>query len=244
MNYKEILFEKEKPLAMITLNRPEKLNAYTVVMGKEIASALRDAQKDRNIKVVIVTGAGRGFCSGVDIAGGRGRTEADPLRSDTAMGPAVRQLNLFDKPVIAALNGVCVGGGLSFAMACDIRIASDRARFSSIFIKRGRLDNGFSFYLPRLVGIGMALELSLTGDIIEATEAERIGLVNHVVPHDELLTKVKELATRITDNPFFVVRITKKAMYKGMVSTDFLGQMELERYYAAISSAAEKASRR
>ena len=244
MNYKEIIFEKEKPLATITLNRPEKLNAYTVVMGQEIAKALEEAQKDRNIKVVIVTGAGRGFCAGVDVAGGRGQTEADPLRRDTAMGPPVRTLRNFDKPVIAAINGVCVGGGLSLAMTCDIRIASDKARFSSIFIKRGALDNGFSFYLPRLVGIGKALELSLTGDIIDAAEADKIGLVNHVVPHVELFTKVKELAGRIIENPFFAVRMTKKAMYKGLVSTDFLAQMELERYYAAISSAAEAASRK
>jgi len=240
MNYKEIIYEKEKPLAWITLNRPERLNAYTFVMGQEIARALGEAQKDRSIKVVIVTGAGRGFCAGVDIRGGRGKQEeADPLRRDTAMGPPIRKLNVFDKPVIAATNGVTVGGGLSFVMACDIRIASDRATFSSIFIKVGALDNGFGLLLPRLVGIGMALELSLTGDIISAAEAERIGLVNHVVPHDDLISEVRKLATRIANNSPVTVRLTKRAMYKGTGNTDLLSQMELERTYAAINSATE-----
>jgi len=240
MNYKEIIYEKEKPLAWITLNRPERLNAYTFVMGQEITRALDEAQKDRSIKVVIVTGAGRGFCAGVDIRGGRGtQRETDPLRRDTAMGPPVRKLNVFDKPVIVAANGVVAGGGLSFAMACDIRIASDRATFSSIFIRVGALDNGFGLLLPRLVGIGMALELSLTGDIINAAEAERVGLVNHVVPHDDLIPEVRKLAMRIADKSPVTVRLTKRAMYKGLENTNLLAQMELERAYAGINRATE-----
>ncbi|MFQ5874711.1 MAG: enoyl-CoA hydratase/isomerase family protein, partial [Dehalococcoidia bacterium] len=203
MNYKEIIFEKEKPLATITLNRPDKLNAYTWVMGQEITKALEEARKDRNIRAVIVTGAGRGFCSGVDVGGSRGGPqEAAPIRRDSAMGPPVRKLSQFDKPVIVAINGIVAGGGLSFAMACDIRIASDRARFSQIFVKRGIVpDNGSTWLLPRLVGMAKSCELAWTGDIIDAAEGERIGLVSRVVPHDDLLPVVRELATRIANNP-------------------------------------------
>lgn len=149
MNYKEILFEKEKPLAMITLNRPEVLNAYTPRMGQEIVRALEEADKDGNVRVVIVTGAGRAFCSGADRTPRASRATV-PIRRDTMFGPLVRKLmSEFDKPVIAAINGIVAGGGFSFAMACDIRIASDRARFSQIFLKRGITpDNGSTWLLP------------------------------------------------------------------------------------------------
>ncbi|MBI3931538.1 MAG: enoyl-CoA hydratase [Chloroflexi bacterium] len=240
MNYKEIIFEKEKPLATITLNRPEKLNAYTHKMGQEIVKALGEAAKDRNIRAVIITGAGRGFCSGVDVGGRGGPQEAAPIRRDTAMGPPVRRLSQFDKPVIAAINGVVAGGGLSFAMACDIRIASDRARFSQIFVKRGIVpDNGSTWFLPRLVGMAKACELAWTGDIIDAAEGERIGLVSRVVPHDDLLTVVRELATRIANGPPITVQLTKRALYQGAISTDLHAQMELELHYNATTMATE-----
>ncbi|MBI3040703.1 MAG: enoyl-CoA hydratase [Chloroflexi bacterium] len=239
MNYKDIIFEKEKPLATITLNRPDKLNAYTYNMGQEVVKALEEAGKDRNIRVVIFTGAGRGFCSGADLSDPRRHRVRDPLHHETAMGPQIRKLSVFDKPVIAAINGVAAGGGLSLAMACDIRIASDRARFSQIFVTRGLLDNGSTWLLPRLVGMGMACELAFTGDIINAAEADRIGLVNRVVPHDDLLTVVRELANRIAKNPPITVRLTKRALYRGVTNTDLLSQMELEHNYSAINRATE-----
>jgi 2-(1,2-epoxy-1,2-dihydrophenyl)acetyl-CoA isomerase len=236
VNYKEIIFEKEKPLATITLNRPDKLNAYTWLMGQEIVKALEEAEKDRNIRAVIVTGAGRGFCSGVDVGGGRGGPQvAAPVRRDSAMGAPVRKLSEFDKPVIAAINGVVAGGGMSFAMACDIRIASDRARFSQIFVKRGIIpDNGSTWLLPRLVGMAKACELVWTGDIIDAAEGERIGLVSRVVPHDDLLSVTRELATRIASGPPITVQLAKHALYQGAQSTDLHSQMELELHYNAV----------
>ncbi|MFQ5874712.1 MAG: enoyl-CoA hydratase/isomerase family protein [Dehalococcoidia bacterium] len=239
MNYKDIICEKEKPLATIILNRPDKLNAYTYNMGQEVVKALEEAEKDRNIRVVVFTGAGRGFCAGRDLGDSGGHRVIDPLHHETAMGPQIKKLSVFDKPVIAAINGVAAGGGLSLAMACDIRIASDRARFSQIFIKRGLLDNGSTWLLPKLVGLGMACELAFTGDIIDAAEADRIGLVNRVVPHDDLLTVVRELATRIANNPPITVRLTKRALHQGAVSNDLLPHMELEHHYAAISGATE-----
>ncbi len=124
-------------------------------------------------------------------------------------------------------------------MACDIRIASDKARFSQIFIKRGLLDNGSTWFLPKLVGIGMACELAFTGDVIDAAEADRIGLVNRVVPHDDLLSVARELATRIANNPPITVRLTKRALYRGVASPDLLPHMELEHHYAAISRTTE-----
>ncbi|MFC1977813.1 enoyl-CoA hydratase/isomerase family protein [Chloroflexota bacterium] len=237
MDYKEIIFEKAKPLATITLNRPDKLNAYTWRMGREIVKALEESSKDRNIRVVIVTGAGRGFCAGVDLNDPPGGPSI-PIRRDNRMGPPVRKLKNFDKPVIAAMNGVAVGGGLSFAMACDIRIASDRARFSMAFVKRGFApDVGSSWLLPRIVGMARACELALTGDIIDAAEAERIGLVNRVVPHDDLLPAVRELATRIAKNPPAAVQLAKRVMYQGARTDDLPSHMELEGHYTAISMA-------
>ena len=240
MNYKEILFEKEKPLAIITLNRPEILNAYTLRMGQEIVKALEEADKDRNIRAVIVTGAGRGFCSGADRTP-RAQKAVTPIRRDTIFGPLVRKLmGEFDKPVIAAINGIVAGGGFSFAMACDIRIASDRASFSQIFAKRGITpDNGSTWLLPRLVGMAKACELVWTGDIIDAAEGERIGLVSRVVPHDDLLSVVKELATRIANGPPIAVQLAKRALYQGVMSTDLPSQMELELHYQAITMATE-----
>ena len=240
MDYKEILFEKERPLATITLNRPEKLNAYTSRMCQEITKALEEAGKDRNIRVVIVTGAGRGFCSGVDLTPRSSRREPVPIRRDTRMGPPVRKLGEFDKPVIAAINGVVVGGGLSFVLACDIRIASDRARFSEIYAKRGLVpNNGSTWFLPKIVGMARAYEMVLTGDIIDATEAERIGLVSRVVPHDDLLPVVRELATRIANGPPIATQLSKRALSQGALSTDLPSHMELELNYDAICRTTE-----
>jgi len=240
MNYKEILFEKEKPLAMITLNRPEILNAYTPRMAQEIVKALEEADKDRNIRAVIVTGTGRGFCSGADRTLRAPRT-AVPIPRDTIFGPLVRKLmSEFDKPVIAAINGVVAGGGFSFAMACDIRIASDRASFSQIFVKRGITpDNGSTWLLPRLVGMAKACELVWTGDIIDAAEAERIGLVSRVVPQANLLSVVRELATRIASGPPVAIQLAKRALYQGALSSDLPSQMELELHYQAICHTTE-----
>ncbi len=240
MNYKEIIFEKEKPLAIITLNRPEILNAYTPRMGQEITKALEEADKDRNIRAVIVTGAGRGFCSGADRTP-RATRATVPIRRDTIFGPLVRKLmGEFNKPMIAAINGIVAGGGFSFAMACDIRIASDRASFSQIFVKRGITpDNGSTWLLPRLVGMARACELVWTGDIIDAAEADRIGLVNRVVPHDDLLTVVKDLATRIASGPPITIQLAKHALYQGALNTNLQSQMELELHHNAICGATE-----
>jgi enoyl-CoA hydratase/carnithine racemase len=156
------------------------------------------------------------------------------------MGAPVRKLSEFDKPVIAAINGVVAGGGMSFAMACDIRIASDRARFSQIFVKRGIIpDNGSTWLLPRLVGMAKACELIWTGDIIDAAEGERIGLVSRVVPHDDLLSVVRELATRIASGPPITVQLAKHALYQGALTTDLHSQMELELHHNAICSTTE-----
>jgi len=239
MSYKEILLEKEGPLGIITLTQPDKLNAYTFNMGQEITKALEEAGEDNNIRVVIITGAGRGFCAGVDL-NDPPREPGVPIRRDTRMGPPVRKLKDFDKPVIVTANGIVAGGGLSLAMACDIRIASDKARFSMIFVKRGfPPDVGSSWMLPRIVGMAKACELAWTGDIIDAAEAERIGLVSLVVPHDNLLPAVRELATRIAKNPPATVQVTKRLMYHGVMTDDFPSHMELEGHYNAICIATE-----
>jgi 2-(1,2-epoxy-1,2-dihydrophenyl)acetyl-CoA isomerase len=151
-----------------------------------------------------------------------------PWGKGTVLG-AVVMMRSVRKAVIAAINGPAVGLGFSIALACDMRIASDRARFSAVFVKRGvGPDTGVSFTLPRVVGFPKACELLLTGDMIDAAEAERIGVVNKVVPHDQLMTAAKELAERIAKNPPLAVASHKEALYKSMSETDLIEQLKLE----------------
>ncbi len=241
MSYETIIFEKERGIATLTLNRPEKLNAWNNKMMEEVTKAIYDVTADNEVRVLVISGAGRGFCSGIDVsilatAGAEGAV-AVPMENSVVWIAA--QLRNLDKPVIAAVNGVCAGLGLSVALACDIRIASENARFSLVFIKRGIVpDTGSTYFLPRLVGTGHACELAFTGDPIDAKEAERIGLVNRVVPHDQLMTATMELATRIAKGPPITIRLTKAAIYKGL-DADLLSHMQYELLANRIALATE-----
>ncbi len=240
MEYEHVLVEKEGHIAIVTLNQPEKLNAISRAMGDNLILVRDELVKDDEVRVVIVTGAGRGFCSGVDLSQERGgeRPRFDRYQvSGTHLGGyAFCQLG---KPVIAAINGVCVGAGFALALSCDIRIASEAARFGSVFILRGIIpDTGVSYFLPQVVGMSKALELMLTGEIINAAEAERLRIVNRVVPPEELMKVARELATRIAQQPPLAVELTKKIVWRRMLD-DLARQLDLETWANQICSPSE-----
>ncbi len=244
MSYKALIVEKEGPVAVITLNRPEVGNSFDMTLGLEFDHEIRHVSEDQNVRTVIITGAGKYFSTGTDLSmwtapERHASEEGDaqnllPSEDDetfgkgTAVASAIRIRNM-PKPVIAAVNGTAAGLGFSVALACDIIIASDRARFSMAFVRRGVApDTGASFNLPRVVGPQRACELTFTGDTIDAAEAERIGLASRVVPHDKLMTAARELAERIAKNPPLAVGLAKSQLYQGMMETDMLKHMKLE----------------
>ncbi len=222
MDYQDIIYTKEDGIATITLNRPDKMNAFSPAMHDSMQRAVEDAINDDAIRVLVFTATGRAFCSGADVkamaeeasqTGGEKKINA----SDSVHVQLAVRLQQCGKPVIAAINGVAVGGGLDLACACDIRIASDRARFAELFVRRGIVPAmGGTFFFPRLVGIDKACQLIWTGDMIDAREAERIGLVTMVVPHEDLESATRELAEKIATNPPLAIRKAKQAIYEGL----------------------------
>jgi len=242
MTYEDIIYEKEDQIAIITLNRPERLNAYTRKMVREVVAALDDAAEDNDIRVLIITAAGRGFCSGVawqDPEGGRAGVRAI-VRHEMRLYPAITRLWDYDKPVICAVNGMTAGAGTSLAMVCDIRIASAQAKFCMVWARRGIVpDNGASYFLVRLVGLTKAYELTWTGDIIDAMEMERIGLVSKVVPHENLMKAAKEFAIRLAKGPPIAIQLSKRLLRRALIETDLAQQMELESSLQRIASPTE-----
>jgi len=234
MAYESIILEKENRIATITFNRPDKLNALNPQLVSDITNAVDAVASDKDIRVLILTGSGRGFCSGADLSAGSGfgtmpieqRLRPQPF---PWWGWLALVLRNFHKPSIAAVNGLAVGAGLSIALLCDIRIAAESARFSSIFIQRALIpDTGATFYLPRAVGTSKAFEMMYTGDMVDAKEAERIGLVSRVVPDGELMRTARELAARIAKMPPITLEMTKRAALKGATATDFETQLVYE----------------
>ena len=213
MSFENILLEKEDGIATITFNRPDALNALNNQTRAEFYSAMKDVAADNNIKVVILTGAGRAFVAGSDIKELKQTTSLD-AHNIHRLGMVVEKL---EKPVIAAVNGFALGGGCEIVMACDIIIASDKARFGQPEINLGIIPGGGATQrLPRLVGVCKAKELILTGDIIKAEEAEKIGLVNRVVPGENLMAAAKEIAKKIASKSQATVRLAKDVINKGM----------------------------
>lgn len=218
-HYELLKVERTGYVATITLNRPEKLNALSLQLTAEFHAALDELSNDSDIRVLILTGAGRGFCSGADMNQQLEALENPQAPSSTlqrpgiaALGPHIRRVS---QPVIAAVNGVAAGAGLAIALACDIRLASEEARFSCIFVKRSLVPDGASSYtLPRLVGHGIAMEMALTGNIYSAQWALEKGLVNRVVPPDRLMDEAMALANDIASNPPISVRSIKALLYE------------------------------
>ena len=218
MESKELILEKEGPIAVLTLNRPDKLNAIGLNMRVDFPLALQEVQEDEELRALIITGAGRGFCSGADVAVQAARAagqQAETSRKSILQltGALILGFETINKPVIAAVNGIAAGVGLTLALASDIRIASAQARFSAIWVKRGLIaDGGATLLLPLIVGMEKALELSFTGEVIDAQEAQRIRMVGKVVPAEELMDRAKELARKIAAGPPIAVELVKRVM--------------------------------
>jgi 2-(1,2-epoxy-1,2-dihydrophenyl)acetyl-CoA isomerase len=218
----------------VTLNRPDSLNSLNDVMTAELAVILQQLQRDPQVRCVVLTGAGRAFSSGQDLGDLKKRysnLEQVPHLSEDLRRryhPIVTGLRDLEKPVLAAVNGVAAGAGLSLALACDLRMASDKASFIEVFVNVGLVpDSGSTFYLPRLVGLGKALELCFTGDKISAAQALDLGLVNRVVPADELMKATLDLATRLARLPTRAIGLMKRLLYRSFDS-DLDTQLEAE----------------
>lgn len=235
MEYKNIFLEKQEGIAKITLNRPEKLNAWSLQMGEEFLQALSEIENDPEVRVVVITGAGRAFCAGADIDHFNAAIDAklppaqrvwDETRKDMLGCTVIRKMLV---PFIASINGTALGVGLTLPLACDIRIASEKAKLGAIFSQMGLIPEfGSTYNLPHIVGIAKACELVFTGKILEAGEAEKIGLVNQVVPHDSLDQFTMETARKIAEAPPLAIQMAKLSLYHGLVS-DFQSQSVWER---------------
>jgi len=227
MVYRDLLYDIAGHVATITLNRPERLNAISGGMLASFSEALREADHDRNVRAIILTGAGKGFCSGLDLKEqGANANEnsingagALPAKFDLADSPPI-VLHQTDKPVICALNGAAAGYGLDLALGCDIRIASEQAKLAAVFTKRGVLpESGGTWLLPRLVGWSKAAEIAFTGRVLGAEEALALGLVSRVVPHASLMEEAGALAEEIAANAPLAVQATKRMMRLSLEET-------------------------
>jgi 2-(1,2-epoxy-1,2-dihydrophenyl)acetyl-CoA isomerase len=206
------------PVATITLDRPAALNALTVPVKVALRDALESIAADRSVRAVILTGAGRGFCAGQDLAE-RDQPDAAPLEIEVRerWNPIIRALRSMGQPVIAAVNGVAAGAGASLAFASDLRIAAEEARFVLAFGRIGLVpDSGATWFLPRLVGPAKAAELALLDDPVDAAEALRLGLVSRVVPGDRLMPEARAIADRLADGAPLAQSLTKGALQRAL----------------------------
>lgn len=222
MAYEAIIYEKEDGIATITFNRPKVLNAGNMQMHAEIRDAMLDYQGDDGLRVLILTGAGKGFHAGDDI---KEIFLSKDLKERRASGVAAKIRNAqqasglpeLHKPTIAAVNGVAVGYGMDISLQCDIRIASEKARFGYFYVRRGLNGTGIGpVRLPHIIGLSRALEMMLSGELIDAQEAERIGLVRRVVPGDQLMDEAKTLAHKLMEGAPLAQVAIKRAVYKGL----------------------------
>ena len=227
MSYRTILFETVEPMiAKITLNRPDHMNAYTNPLCDEVVDALHKYLDDDGLRCLILTGAGRGFCAGGDVSGQpregeipsphfRNKQIGHGMEMRVGMHRVITTLHRMDKPVVAAINGAAVAGGLTLALACDFRIAADTAKLGDTSGKFALLpDEGGAWLFPRVMGLDKALKMTLLAEVYDAQEAERLGLVTMVVPHAQLAAKTMEFAGRLADQAPLAVRMAKRMMIR------------------------------
>lgn len=208
--FETVIYEVRKQVAYITLNRPDKLNAFTEQLNKEIKQATQEAAKNPDVRAIVLTGAGRAFCSGEDLAGVTEQMDhGEVLRN--RYNPMLREINKCEKPIIAAVNGVAAGAGMSLALACDFRLASEKASFVESFIHVGLIpDAGNLYYLPRMIGHAKAMELAVLGEKLTAIRAKEYGLVTEVIPLDSWEEEVTAFAERLANMPTRAIGLIKK----------------------------------
>jgi 2-(1,2-epoxy-1,2-dihydrophenyl)acetyl-CoA isomerase len=217
--YQDMIVEKNDGVVTVTLNQPEKLNALSPAMRIGLKRILEDVNDDDEAKVLVLTGAGRGFCSGADMGSGPSAGSPPPSRQEIEESRFgwIGRFRTMRKPVIAAVNGVAAGGGFSLALACDVRIASEQARFVTAFMRRAILpDQSSTWLLPHLVGTSRSLLMFWLSDEVKAEEALRIGLVDMVTPHDQLMERTMQIAGRLAKGPSVTIELTKQAVYHAM----------------------------
>lgn len=248
MHYQCLLYKVNNGVATLTLNRPERLNALGESLREDIYDGIQAANRDDSVRVMVITGAGRGFCSGGDVKAMNERNQ------DAKKGSAVLEDNIAplrdqivlalrdtSKPVIAAVNGPAAGAGMNLALACDIRIASTTAIFGETFAKRGlHVDWGGTYFLPRLIGMDRACAMIFTGETVDADTALEYGIVSQVVAPEKLMDTVYELAAKIASGPSIAIRLAKRAMYKSL-DGDLRSALEFETYAQNICSQTDDA---
>ena len=225
VEYQIIILEKKDYITTITLNRPDSLNALNDQIVNEMSDAFASADSDEDTRVVVITGVGRAFCSGADLREERSGRQAGVIRTFADRIFAALDIG---KPIVASINGVAVGGGCTMTLSCDIRIASEAAKFQLPFTRLGICTElGSTYLLPRLVGMGKAAEIILTSKMFDAKEAKEIGLVNQIVPADELANATYEMASSIAKLPPLAVQMNKRGLRQG-VNTDLPAQLRYE----------------
>ena len=235
MEYQTIILDKEDHVATITLNRPERLNAISPRLLEEFEHVILETRADDDVRVVVITGAGRGFCAGEDLK--ESPQSEETMKVSTKRGALAVEIQPafpvvmrgMPKPIIAAVNGAAVGMGFGITLACDIRIASEKAKFGAFWVKRGIVpESGGAFNLPRIVGPAKAFELCFTGKLVEAAEAKEIGLANHVVPAEDLMPFTMTMAKNIAQGPPIAVGATKQLIYHGLETENINSFLERE----------------
>lgn len=233
--FETIEYEIADRVATITLNRPDVFNAFNDVLSKELLDALKTAEKDSDVGAIVLTGAGKAFCSGQDLGDLKKKYvpgHIPHLGEDLKRryDPIIKRMAACSKPIIAAVNGAAAGAGCSLALACDMRIASEKATFIEVFINVGLIpDSASTFYLPRLVGLGRAMEMCMTGRPVKADEAAQIGLVNRVVGVDELKDAAHEMGKTLASMPARGIALTKKLL-NGSFTNDLDAQLSAEAF--------------
>ncbi len=238
MEYHGIVYTKKEGVATITLNRPKTLNALNVPMMESLLQAVADIDQDERVKVGVLTGTGRGFCSGGDVKDMRPRGQESLAQTRERYRRGIHRIPLalhrLQKPVIASVNGPAVGPGCDLALMCDIRLASETATFGEVYVHVGLVPGeGGTYFLPRTVGLSRACEMIFTGEVIDAQEAERIGLVSRVVSPDRLKEETYALARKIADGPPLAIRFAKAALYHGL-NYDLTSHLDLLAFMQSI----------
>lgn len=237
--HETLLVDTRDGVRVLTLNRPDVLNALDARAGEELLGALREAERSPEVRCLLLTGSGRAFCAGADLR--------DHAPGETSLGEILRtrynriilQMRTVEKPVIAAINGVAAGAGCNLALAADLRVASDRASFLQAFTRVGLIpDSGGTWLLPRLIGMGRALEMMLLAEPMDAATAERVGLVNKVVPHDDLMARAMEWADRLAKGPTRAYGLIKRGVDHN-IAADLRDALEYEALLQEIAGRTE-----